>query len=141
MASPGKRTIPTEFDDLASIPASCPSPKKAKIHAVITTLSPIKDRSDEDPSKVPFFHGTVNDGLKKLKLVGFGETQQTRLSKFHQAKEPVTLNNCTCTLKKARNSTDIEVIVSDFIDIAKSDKSFNITDWSAVGPPTGVQSI
>ena len=80
MASPNKRQRPTEFDNFSSIPSS-PSPTKAKLHGVVTTLSPLKDKRENDPSKVPFFHGTMNDEVKKLKLVGFGKALQNTLSR------------------------------------------------------------
>ena len=81
----------------------------------------------------------MNDGVKKLKLVGFGETLQSTLSKFHETKEPISLNNCT--IKKARNSTDTEIIISDYTEISKSDKSFNITDWTGLGPTDDILTV
>ena len=142
MATPTKRARPKEFDDLSSIPRETLSPTKAKIHAVITNLSPIKTSTATNsgsPSKKQFFQGTVNDGVKKIRLVGFTETQQAKLSKFYEAKEPVTLTNCT--VKKAKDDSDVEVLVNDYTEIQKSDKTFNITDWSAVGPTDDVLTV
>ena len=130
MASPGKRFKPKEFDDFSKLPSPNQSPVKTKVQGMVTCLSPVKrlekqqggkTLSTSTPITTPFFSGTVNNGIKKVRLIGFNEDQQSKLSKFHKAKEPVTLNDCT--ISKTKDGTDIQIVVGDFTEIEKSDKS------------------
>lgn len=138
MASPRKRQRPTEFDDFSTLPSPAQSPVKAKIQGMITSLSPIKHLEQKHTSgatsstSTEFYSGTINDGIKKVRLIGFNKDQQSKLSEFHKAKQPVTFNNCT--ISKTKDGTDIQIVVGDFTDIEKSDKTFTITDWSSIGP-------
>ena len=145
MVSPDKRIRPKEFDDFLKLPSPNQSPVKAKLQSMITSLSPIKHlqqrqlgnatSSNNPPMTKQFFSGTVNDGIKKVLLIGFNEDQQLKLSRFHEGEEPVTLNNCTTS--KAKDGADIQMVAGDFTEIDKSDKLFTITDWSSI-PTEGV---
>ena len=93
----------------------------------------MKAETGPEVSHKRFFHGTVNDGVKKLLFIGFNGSQQMKLSETHAKKEPVTLSNCT--LAKA---TEVELKIRHYTDIAKSSKSFEVTDWTAaIGPSQG----
>ena len=132
---------PIEFEDLSSIPVPS-SPTKATVHAIITSFSPMKSETDAEgkpQTRKRFFHGTVNDGIKKLRFIGFNEAQQAQLSKLHATKEPVILNNCTLT--KAKNSAEVELKIGEYTDINKSSKSFHVKDWTPVGPTEDTLTI
>ena len=61
----GSQEKAIEFADLSTIPVPV-SPKKATVHAMITSFSPMKAETGPEGSRKRFFHGTVNDGVKKL---------------------------------------------------------------------------
>ena len=105
MASPRKRPRLNEFEDLASIGES-PSPT-AKVHGIITGLSPLKPSSGK-----PFFEGTFSDCGPSLRLVGFNEEQQKKLATFHADEQPVALTNCSI-MRGKRDDGDLEIIVKD----------------------------
>ena len=67
MASPRKKLRISEFDDLASLEEET----AAKVHGMITGLSPIKLSS-----RKPFFERTFSDGGHSLRFVGFNAKQQ-----------------------------------------------------------------
>ena len=119
MASPlssRKRPLPVEYDDVSSISAPTDGPA-AKVHGVVTALSPIKPTSNR-----PYFEGYLSDGSKKIRFVGFSSTKEKLISKFNKVQEPVLMSNCS--IKNSRFGEGLEIIVGDNATIEKSDKEW-----------------
>ena len=88
MRTPQKRL----FEDLSSI-----EPSTASVHCNIETLSPIKKAK----TGTSYFDGVLTDGKRKVRIIGFDEKTQEKLSTFHTKKEVVKLDNCF--IKKSRS--------------------------------------
>ena len=116
--SPRKRPSPVEFDDISSISAPTDGPA-AKIHGVVTALSPIKPTSNK-----PYFEGYLSDGHKRMRFVGFSSAKEKLITKFNKDNNPILLSNCT--VKNARFGDGLEIIVGDGTTIEKSSKEFDV---------------
>jgi len=116
MASPRKKPRMSEFQDLASIGEESLT---AKVHGIITGLSPIKPSSGK-----PFFEGTFSDCGRSLRLVGFNSEQQKKLATFQDNEEPVALTNCSLT--RGKWGDDLEIIVKDSTTVMKSPKKYTL---------------
>ena len=55
-----------------------------------------------------------------MRLVGFQQSQRKRLEDFHSTSNPVTIANCT--IKKARASDDLEILLKSASKLNKSAK-------------------
>ena len=95
--------------------------KSAKIHGVMTSISPMK-LSGSGTSK--YFHGHITDGYKKVRFVGFDAKMHQKLSDFHQTKEPVALSNCA--VKEGKYSSELEVVVRNITELHTSPRKFNV---------------
>ena len=80
--------------------------KCAKIHGVLTQLSPMKASNS---GKSNYFEGKLTDGKSKVRFVGFDSKARDKLSDFHQNKEALSLSNCE--VKECKYSYDLEVVV------------------------------
>ena len=98
-----KRPLPKEYEDISSI--SGPE-TKAKVHGIVTSLSPIKPSA-----KRPFFEGFLTDGNNKIRFVGFSSNKEKVIEKFSEQKDPVLLANCSS--KNRKYSDGLELIIGD----------------------------
>ena len=113
--SPKKRPRPIEFDSIASIDEVSDG-YIAKIHGVITSVSPIKGKTDKK-----FYDGFVSDGKKKLRFVGFNAAKAKQLQEFAKDQQPITLTNC-CVKSSRYEADKMEFLIGDSTDISKSVK-------------------
>ena len=96
--------------------------KRAKIHGVMTTLSPIKISA----SQSKYFHGELSDGKGKARFVGFDTKLHEKLADFQKKKEAVTLSDCT--VNESKYSPDLEIIVKKSTQLLQSPSKFDIPD-------------
>ena len=61
--SPFSRKRSLEYDDVSAIEAP---DSKAKVHDIVSSLSPLKPNA-----KRPYFEGSLTDGTKSMRFVGF----------------------------------------------------------------------
>ena len=106
-----------EFDQLGEI--AVPS-KAAKVHGVLTSLSPMK----VNPGKVGYFEGKLADETCSLRIVGFNTSQQRQLSTNHDQHNSITLNNCE--IQKSKYGEQMEVLLKSSTAIATSPKKIQI---------------
>ena len=125
--SPAKKPK-LEFDDIASID-SVSDGYGAKVHGVVTSVSPLKGQ------RTKFFDGVVSDGKKKLRFIGFNESKGKLLEEYSNDHQAVTLTNCC--VKNAKYGGGLEIIVGDGTTISKSDKQFSL-DEDEMSSPTSV---
>ena len=83
--------------------------KLAKVHGVLTDLSPMKKN---------YFEGRLGDSTKSMRNVGFSATKQEALA-IHKGKA-ISLDRCE--LKKSRYGDDIEILVTNGCKVQKSPK-------------------
>ena len=69
-----KRRSIYEVEDLDTLDQPIP---KAKVHGVITSLSPVKKGRT-----CSYFDGTLADGTSKIRVVGFSSSQQNIISNY-----------------------------------------------------------
>ena len=80
MASkPTKHKLELEEVDSLEQPVST-----ASLHAVVSSLSPVKKGRNSD-----YFEGTVTDGKSTVRLVGFRKSQQSKIQRFMDKQQPM----------------------------------------------------
>ena len=61
----------------------------ASLHAVVSSLSPVKKGRNSD-----YFEGTLTDGKSTVRLVGFKRSQQSKIKRFMDKQQPILLDDC-----------------------------------------------
>ena len=85
MASkPTKHKLELEEVDSLEEPVST-----ASLHAVVSSLSPVKKGRNSD-----YFEGTATDGKSTVRLVGFKRSQQSKIQRFMDKQQPILLDDC-----------------------------------------------
>ena len=79
---------------------SMPSTKAAKVHGLLTSLSPMKNSAR---GKSTYFEGQLS---RSVRVVGFDQQQQEKMTHHFENKTPIVLDNCQIersnTLKKCK---------------------------------------
>jgi hypothetical protein len=66
--------------------------------------------------KTMYYDGSITDGNRNVRIIGFNERQHKRLLKFKDSAEAVNIINCE--VKKAWGQEDkIEVVLKQFTEI------------------------
>ena len=104
----------------------------ASLHRVSTSLSPIKKGRTCN-----YFDGTVNDGMSKLRIVGFTSKQQKAINALSE-KKPIELKDCK--IKPARRGQGMEVMLKSTTesDIKESAKEINMSSFNFDDLPTTI---
>ena len=118
MAMNSKKRLLDEFEQVSEIDRMS---KRAKIHGVVQSLSPMQASSS---GNTKYFCGEITDGKSNLRLVGFDTKQQQKLAEFHQKKDPVALLNCE--IKPSKWGSQLEVLMRKDTELQKSPKKFNV---------------
>ena len=103
------------FDKYDSLDSVCKPTKSAKVHGIVTSLSPMKGDK--------YFDGCIADNTTSMRLVGFAATQQKELATQYDKKQPVVLENCA--IHKSRFSDSMEVVLSSSTKVATSPRKFS----------------
>ncbi len=110
-----------EFEDVSKV--SYPS-TKAKIHAMVASVSPMKKSKT-----CSFFDGEITDGKSCMRVFGFDAGVRRKLVSFEESKSAVALANCE--VKNSRiGPQELEVLVTKNTDLLKSEKVFDISEGS-----------
>ena len=80
--------------------------KHARIHGVMTEISPMKDSKN---GKSKYFNGKICDGKTSARFVCFDKKMHEKLSNITEKKQPLVLSNCE--VKESKYSTGLEVVV------------------------------
>ena len=104
----------SELDEFGSVSAICSPTKFAKVHGVLTSVSPMR----KSASGCGYFDGRLSDGEKSLRIVGFDTKVQQKLMDFHSWKEPVALLNCE--IKQGKYSSNLELHMRKTTELQKS---------------------
>ena len=89
----------------------------ASLHAVVSSLSPVKKGRNSD-----YFEGTVTDGKSTVRLVGYKRSQQSKIQRFMDKQQPILLDYCE--IKKARCGQRMEIMQKVSTAITSSPKKF-----------------
>ena len=124
-----KRGI-TEVEELSDLVEPV---RKASIHGVLTSLSPMKPGKKQN-----FFEASISDGTAKRRLVGFSSSQRTKLQNYSDAKKPLFLDDCE--IKNALRGIGMDVIMKSSTKISPSPKKFNIpaVEFGAADEPKSI---
>ena len=98
-SKPTKHKLELEEVDSLEEPVST-----ASLHAVVSSLSPVKKGRNSD-----YFEGTVTDGKSTVRLVGFKRSQQSKIQRFMDKQQPILLDDCEIygwTLPKNANNAE-----------------------------------
>ena len=96
--------------------------KHAKIHGVMTGISPIKESKN---GKSKYFNGKICDGKSSAGFVCFDKKMHERLSSISQKKEPLVSN---CEVKESKYFTGLEVVVRNSSEVHSSPKKMNVPE-------------
>lgn len=105
-----------EFDSLDSVESPT---KAAKLHGVVTSLSPMKSSS----GKTAYFEGHLTDETTSLRMVGFNTLQQKEIAAFQDQKQTVTLDDCQ--IQKSRYGAQMEVLLKQSTSILSLPKKLH----------------
>ena len=113
-----------EFDKLEMIA----SPKKrAKLHGVITNLSPMKSSAS---GKNSYFEGHLADETSSLRVVGFDILKQQKLSEHQGEEDTVMLEDCE--VKKACFGDGLEVVITQSTSVIPSPRKLEkVVSWNS----------
>ena len=111
-----------EFDDISTV--LHPSPN-AKIHAVISLVSPMKQSKS-----CSCFDGEITDGKACMGVFGFDASVCKKLVEFKASKSALALANCK--VKNSRKGEELEVLLSKHTDTLKLKKVFDISEGVSI---------
>ncbi len=94
---------------------------KASISGVVTSISPMKRSRN---STADFFHGSLSDGKSSMRIFGFDSKVRRKLANFEESGESLLLDNCK--VKESRLNNDLEILVSPWTEMDKSERHYNI---------------
>ena len=97
--------------------------KHARIHGVMTEISPMKDSKN---GKSKYFNGKICDGKTSARFVCFDKKMHEKLSNITEKKQPLVLSNCE--VKESKYSTGLEVVVRNTSEVLSSPKKMNVPD-------------
>lgn len=106
-----------EFQELSGINSPI---KFAKLHGVLATVSPMK----KSVGGCSYFDGTLTDGQKNIRLVGFNTKIQQKLADFKDRNEPVAILNCE--VKEGKYTSDLEVHMRNSTDVQRSPNKVDV---------------
>ena len=107
-----------EFEDVSNVSHTSPN---AKIHGVISALSPMKRSRN-----CSYFDGEITDGKACMRLFGFDAGVRKRLVDFEERKSAVALSNCE--VKTSRKGEELEVLLTKDTYPMNSEKVFDISE-------------
>ena len=110
-----KRTF-KEFEEVSEISNTSPN---ARIHGVLTALSPMKKSKT-----CSYFDGEVTDGKATMRVFGFDCGVRRRLIEFEDGKNPLVMSNCE--VKRSRRGDQLEILLSKHTEVEKSAKVFDV---------------
>ena len=90
----------------------------ASLHAVLSSLSPVKKGRNSD-----YFEGTVTDGKSTVRLVRFKRSQQSKIQRFMDKQQPILLDDCE--INKAGCGPRMEIMLKVSTTITSSQKLLN----------------
>ena len=76
----------------------------AALHGVVPSLSPLKRAH-----LLYYLDGTITDGSKKVRVVGFNPGQQKAIKQFMDSKQSVQFSDCE--VKQARRGESMEILL------------------------------
>ena len=98
-----------EVDEFESLGDKSYASPRAKLHGVISSLSPIKKGKT----------------CSSIRVFGFDAGVRKKLAFYEESKHAVTITNCE--VKTSRRGQDLEVLLTKNTGFTKSDKQFDIT--------------
>ena len=96
---------------------SMPSTKAAKVHGLFTSLSPMKNSAR---GKSTYFEGQLSDDTRSVRVVGFDQQQQEKMTHHFENKTPIVLDNCQ--IEKPKYTEEMQVLIKQSTKIATSPK-------------------
>ncbi len=116
-----KRSLEVECEEGEDVSAVVSPSAMAKIHGVVTSISPMKKSRS-----CSYFDGEITDGKANMRIFGFDAAAGVRkkLLEFEGKKESVMLSKCE--VKRARQGDQMEVCVGKYMEVEKSEKVFDV---------------
>ena len=115
-----KRTLEeTEFEDVSSV--DDPSPN-AKIHGVLTTLSPVKKSLTCN-----YFHGELKDGKLNMRLFGFDSVEVVIRKLYDLQGKDTTGTLSNREIKRSRKGQQLETFLGKECQVEMSAEAFDVS--------------
>ena len=89
--------------------------KSAKVHAVVTSLSPIKSSRT---GTTKYFDGKISDGKSSRQIVGFDSMIHGKLQEFFEKQDVVAVDNCE--IKESQHSSALDVVIKNKSELLRS---------------------
>ncbi|SMN02645.1 hypothetical protein SPONN_1545 [uncultured Candidatus Thioglobus sp.] len=103
------------FDEIDTLDSLSSPMKSAKIHGIVTTLSPMKSGP-----KMSYFEGKLADDKASIRLVGFNKAQHHELEAHCKEGDMVTFENCQ--IQKSKYNDNMEVLLKQSSKVLSSPK-------------------
>ena len=108
-----KRLFESECDEFEEVSSLSSPTKFAKIHGVLASISPMK----KSKGGCCYFDGSLTDGKKSIRVVGFDTKNQQKLAHFKNKNKPVAIVNCE--VKEGKLTPDLEIHIRKSTDVQK----------------------
>ena len=92
-----------------------------KIHCVLNNVYPQMKKA----KNCSYFDGEMTDGEINKCLFGYDADVRRKLFEFQEKESAVCLSNCT--VRRARNGSDLEEFLGKTTSIEESDKIFDVS--------------
>ena len=99
----------------------------ASLHGALTSLSVVKKGRNST-----YFDGTLYDGHRQIRSVGFLPGQQKKLDNFFVNKKAVNFQNCE--VKQSRQGHQMEIILMNGTEISESEKNLDPSVFTMTEP-------
>ena len=106
-----------KFESVCDVGESAPA---ADIQGVVKNISTMK--LSQNGNK--YYNGTLTDGKKTIRFVGFDDNSQTKIHDYFKSKKAVRFNNCTIKKSEYAND-DFEVVIGKWTSVEESSKKFD----------------
>ena len=116
-----KRLFEADYDEFEQVSEITSPTKFAKVHGVLASVSPMR----QSGTGYRYFDGSLTDGSKTVRVVGFDTKIQQKLADFQARKEPVAILNCE--VKEGKWNSGLEVHTRKSTDIQKSPTKLDAT--------------
>ena len=126
-----KRSVEDAEFDISEMHAA----KHAKVHGVMTSLSPMK----ESKKGSKYFIGSLSDGKSSARFVCFDKKLHETLSCMGDKKQPMMMSNCE--VKESTYSSGLEVVVRNSSEVHMSPRKMEVPDSVFCKPRENVVTL
>ena len=107
----------------------------AAVHGVVMNLSPVKESKKN--TSVQYFHGTISDGRKSVRVVSFDPPLRLSLQLSRTKRSSVAVVNCQ--VKTGRGDSNVEIMATNRTKVEDSPRKFSLPSTSETANKEPIQ--